>query len=241
MRLTEYYDKVILPGLLMAQDDVAADRLDVERQQKIAAAVAEVVNDLGEEDGPADAKAHAPEPSRTLMEKITGRAADAEGDADAGFAAVPDPELDAAWRAPGAVVCVGGRGPLDDAPATILAQLLQKRGFGATAASYALLGRAHVGELDLAGARMVWICSLDGFSATYHRFLLRRLRRKTSSARIVIPAWWRSAERGERNPPEDANAEAGVTNFTEALAFAVAQTTEQPRSEAEPARLAAAS
>ncbi len=237
MPLTEYYDKVVLPGLLMAQDDAAADRLDVERQRKIAAAVAEVVNDLGDEDGGTDAKSGAPEAPRTLMEKITGRAApDAD---DAGFAAVPDPELDSTWGAPGAVVCIGGRGPLDDAPAIILAQLLKKHGFGAAAASHEMLARARIGELELSRARMLWVCSLDGGSATYHRFLMRRLRRKTPAARIVIPAWWRGAERGDRDAPGDANAESRVTNFTEALAFAVSQTAQHPRAEVESTPLAA--
>ena len=61
--LGAYYDDVLLPGLLLAQDDVAAGRLDRERQERIAGAAAEVIENLSDHDDalPADGADDLPE------------------------------------------------------------------------------------------------------------------------------------------------------------------------------------
>ena len=46
MSISQYYDNVALPALLLAQDDAAQNRLDGKRQSEIRAAALEVVEDL---------------------------------------------------------------------------------------------------------------------------------------------------------------------------------------------------
>ncbi len=156
-----YYDDVLMPGLLLAQDDVAAGRLDHERQERIAASASEVVENLSEHDAapPAD-----------------GGALD---------------DVPEEWRRPGAVVCVGGRGPLDDAVAGALVQLLEKRGFGAASFPHGVLGKARIAGLPLDGARLVVLSCLDGGSAAHLRFALRRLHRRRPDVPLLVGAWWR--------------------------------------------------
>ena len=159
--LGAYYDEVLLPGLLLAQDDVAGGRLDHERQERIAGSVAEVVENLSDHDAapPAD-----------------GAGAD---------------EIPEDWRRPGAVACIGGRGPLDDAVAGALVQLLEKRGFGAAAHPHDLLGKARIAGLPIDDARLVVVSCLDGGNASYLRFALRRLRRRSPDVPLLVGAWWR--------------------------------------------------
>lgn len=187
--LVSYYDDVLLPGLLLAQDDVAAGRLDRERQERIAGSAAEVIENLSDhEDAP---------PS--------GGAGD----------------LPEAWRRPGAVVCVGARGPLDDAAAGALVQLLEKRGFGAVAASHDGIGKGRIAGLPIDDARLVVMSCLDGGSGAYLRFALRRLHRRRPDVPLLVGAWWRRTgiARAESDAAEGRDA---VASFDEAVARAVA-------------------
>ncbi len=207
MSLAGYYDGVLLPGLLLAQDDVAQGRLDVERQRRIAASAAEVVENLSE-------AAEAP-----------GR----KGKGQEGKGQEGKPPPPAAWSRPGAVRCVGARGPLDDAVAGALAQLLARRGYGAEAVPHDMLAKARIEGLDLGGAQLVVLSCLDGGSAAYLRFALRRLHRRDARVPILVGAWWRDAAAGREGAGDPGIAPAGddaahgrdaVSTLADAVAFA---------------------
>ena len=194
MSLADYYDQVLLPGLLLAEEDVGQGRLDLDRQARIAASTAEVVENLADH----------------------GDAPPADGAAEA---AARDGAPAAAWRRPGAVLCIGGRGPLDDAVATALAQFLGRHGFGAVAAPHDMLNKAKIGGLALDDAGLVILSCLDGSSAAYLRFALRRLERRKPGVPLLVGAWWR---RGAGDGPAGAEDEAAagrdaVSSFADAL------------------------
>jgi predicted PurR-regulated permease PerM len=184
MSLTDYYDDVILPGLLLAQADATAERLTVPRQLQIRDATEDVIEDLGEDDdstGPGRGRWH-----------FFGQA---QRNAEEGpRSSVDDPGITPGWRREGSIVCIGGRGPLDDCAALMLAQLLAKRGLGARSESYEMLSKAHIESLDLSRARLICLSCLDGSSAAYLRFALRRVRRRAPRAMILIGAWWLQAQ-----------------------------------------------
>ena len=229
--LTDYYDGVLLPALLMAAEDTGQGRLDLDRQRRIAASVAEVVENLSDQ---GDDPAGKGRPSAgSLMERI-GRAA---GRAPERTAPASDSPLPEAWRRPGAVVCIGGRGPLDDAAAGALAQVLAKHGFGATAASFEMLTRARIAELDLDAASLVCVSCLDGGSAAFLRFVLRRLHRRGTTSPVLIGAWWRQAgasartsgredRAAEQDAAEDRDA---VSTFAEAVTYTFRKVSEEPQ------------
>ena len=193
MTLPRYYDEVLLPGLLLAQEDVAQGRLDAGRQARIAASTGEVIENIGDHG-----------------------AAPAAGAAEGG-AAPPE-----AWRQAGSVLCIGGRGALDDAAAAALAQLLARRGFGAAAAPHDMLNKARISDLALDGARLVVLSCLDGSSPAYLRFALRRLDRRRPGIPVLVGAWWRRAgEDGVPGPsapvPEAAEGRDAVASLAEAV------------------------
>ncbi len=228
MTLPDYYDQVLVPGLLLAQEDVSQGRLDLDRQGRIGAAAAEVIENLSDQDGDA-----APESGASGLLERLGRVG---GDPDAEPAAEPQeapapvslpapPPLPVpdAWNRPGAVLCVGGRGPLDDAAAAALAQVMGKHGFGALAVGYEMLSKARIAELPVDDARLVCLSCLDGSSAAYLRFILRRLRRRSGRVPILCGAWWRQAGQGGANTagPDALAGQESVPTLAEAVAHAL--------------------
>ena len=108
-----------------------------------------------------------------------------------GRAAPPGPE----WQAEGAVVCIPGRGQLDDLAATMAVQVLQDAGFAAWRESNAVLGagRGELGRKEpgrLGNARLCCLSVLEqGSSASGIRYLLRRIQRQMPHAAVVVCLW----------------------------------------------------
>lgn len=95
-----------------------------------------------------------------------------------------------AWRAGGAVLCIAGRGPLDEAGSAMLAQLLVKRGIGARLVPHGDVARDRVGSLDLTGAVMICISYLEISGQPAHlRYLIRRLRARLPDAPVLVGLW----------------------------------------------------
>ena len=95
-----------------------------------------------------------------------------------------------AWRAPGAVLCIAGRGPLDDVAAAILAQLLGKHDLGARTVGFADVSRERIAALDLSGVLLVAVTYLEVAGHPPHlRMLLKRLRERMPGLPIVVGLW----------------------------------------------------
>lgn len=230
MTLSSYYDDVLLPGLLLAQDDVTQDRLDLDRQKRIAASATEVVENLSDQEPserePKDG------PAQTLMERLGRGRTDADHAPTAPASLEPDQSIVSNdWSRPAAVLCIGGRGPLDDAVSMMLAQILVRHGFGAEARSYEMLAKANIGRLPLDEVRLVCLSCLDGSSAAYLRFILRRLRRRNAAIPVLIGAWWRkSVAHGTGQDP--AAGHESVSTLAEAVGFAVRLASTTPETQA---------
>jgi DNA-binding NarL/FixJ family response regulator len=98
-------------------------------------------------------------------------------------------KLPAKWREK-PIQCVAGRGPLDEATAAILAQLLQKHGLGAEIVAHEAVSRNAIGEFRREGVPMVCVCYLDMSGHTSPlRFLLKRLRQRVGDARLLVALW----------------------------------------------------
>ncbi len=157
--LVEYYDRVALRGLALAQADLSRDALAFDRLEAVHAHVETVVSALGEGATP-------------------GTAA----------------ELPAAWRADGTVLCIPGRGQLDDLGARMAMQVLQAAGFGARCETNLILGarRDDTGGAAPAhaDARLVCLSVLEeGSSPSAIRYLLRRIARQMPQAAVVVCLW----------------------------------------------------
>ena len=120
-RLPEYLDAVALPAVVLAQADAAHGTLSPERRERMEQSVVELLEDVEEADEATAAKAA----SRAAAGKEAVPEAEGSDAAAARQSPVPAP-----WQAPGAVLCLPGRGSFDPLLATMVGQALTRRGFG---------------------------------------------------------------------------------------------------------------
>lgn len=156
--LVEYFDGVALPALRLAQADAVHGALSPERRDALQRSIELLIEDLEE--------AEDPQPNE---------AGEAPG-------TVP-----AAWHAPGAVLCLPGRGPFDALAAVMLGQALQRRGFG-----------VQIGGLSAGPGtppKLLCLCLIEGgSSAATARYLLRRARRRLPGTPALALAWGPEAD-----------------------------------------------
>jgi hypothetical protein len=149
-----YLDGVALPALRLAQADASRGALAEERMTTLRESVL------------------------TLLEDIDGGEEDAAA-TEGAARAVP-----AAWQAPGAVLCLGGRGAFDGLLAAMVAELLAWRGFGVQQGSAGLVTPPAVTP------RLTLLCLMEGgSSAAAARYLLRRTRRRLPGTTTLALVW----------------------------------------------------
>ena len=155
--LAEYYDEVAVRGLQLATADAARGVLTPAHLERIRVAIGEM---LGELDVPAESDKPPPE--------------DAPSDSGPRSAAP-------------VVLCIAGRGPLDDIAVEMLAQLLRNAALDPRVLPHAAVTRARIAALDPHEVTVVVLCYLDLSVAPAHlRFLLRRLRERVPGRPIVV-------------------------------------------------------
>jgi predicted PurR-regulated permease PerM len=198
--LSVYYDEVAIKGLALAQLDVNRGALDHAHRVGIKEAVEWVIDDLSDHD---DASALTPEKGTTEV---------------AALPSVLSPEeLAPGWRGT-AVLCVAGRGSLDEASAAMLAQLLEKRGIGARVVPSEEVSVANLFRLDVTGVQMACLSYLEPGSFANPRYLVRRLRRRLPQAKIVDGFWTLTAQESEeRNALAATRADCVVTSLRQAV------------------------
>ena len=184
--LSSYYDEVALKGLQLAAGDASRGVLPPERLEVVKDSVQSLVADLSGHDdadpSPGGSTKETDTPS--LAEKAVPKTPAPDGDAPAPDAVPPE------WRSERAVLCIAGRGPLDEAASAMLAQLLGKHGLGAAVVPHEAVARGKVSGLDVSGVAMVCISYLEISGSPAHlRYLLRRLRQRLPGAPVLVGLW----------------------------------------------------
>jgi predicted PurR-regulated permease PerM len=185
--LSSYYDDVVLAGLQLAANDASRGVLGGRQLERVRISIQALVQDLGSHDD------MEPVGAKTAEDPVAPREVEKEKSKKPPIDAVaPPPEtVPEDWRAQGAVLCIGGRGPLDEAAATMLAQLLQKHGLGSRVAPHEAVSRAAIMSLDVTGVRMVCISYLEISGSPAHlRYLLRRLRQRLPNGTPILVGLW---------------------------------------------------
>ena len=180
--LSSYYDEVALPGLNLAQADLARGALDRPQTERIKASVAEVVDDLSDQDD----RAPVSKPTRDVETVAALERLDQRG---AHLPVLQPKDLAPEWQTDGVVLCVAGRGALDEAVAMILAQLLEKHGLRARVESTEATATGSIFQLNTSGVMMVCVSYLDNSSPAHMRYTIRRLRRRVPHAKIMLGCW----------------------------------------------------
>ena len=189
--LSAYYDEVALKGLQLAANDAQRGVLSDNKLEKIKRSIRSLVRDLADHD---DVE---PAPAEKADAAVTNSKAEKEVEKPAPTTAqAPAPnDLAPGWQGATPVVCIAGRGPLDEAATTMLAQLLGKHGLGARVLPHEAVSRDQVDTLDVSGAAMICISYLElGGSPSHLHYLMRRLRRRTGNIPILVGIWPSEAE-----------------------------------------------
>src|SRR4029077_5653642 len=204
-----YYDEVAIRGLALAQHDVNRGALDHAHRVRIKEAIEWVIDDLSDHD---DVSVPTSEEGATEVAALPP--------------VLSSEELAPGWRET-AVLCVAGRGSLDEAAAAMLAQLLEKHGVGARVVPSEAVSVANVGRLDVTGVQMACLSYLEPGNFINPRYLVRRLRRRLPQATILAGFWTLTAQEAEeRDAPAATRADRVVTSLRLAVEHVVNAATE---------------
>jgi hypothetical protein len=194
--LVGFYGGVVLQALALGQTDVNRGVLDVEHRQAIRDTVEGLVTDLADHEdappAPPEEEAEPPAPALPVLTEDT---------------------VAPAWRQT-PVLCVAGRGPLDEAAGLLLAHLLERHGIGARVIPSEAASPANLFQLDTAGVQLVCASYLDARSLTNARYLVRRLRRRMPQAKVMAAFWTMTPEQAEHR---DALAATGADEIATSL------------------------
>lgn len=185
--LSTYYDEIVLKGLQLAANDAQGGSLNHEQLDRVRATIKQLIRGLETHE---DRQPPLPKPDKGAIEP----------DDDQEVASNPDPqrlslakgsELSERWANPSTVLCVAGRGPLDDAASAILMQLLAKHGMGGHVVNHDDVSRDKIEALDVTGVAIACISYLDISGNPAHlRYLMQRLRRRLPSGTPIAVGLW---------------------------------------------------
>ena len=90
----------------------------------------------------------------------------------------------------GTVLCVAGRGPLDEAACLMLAQVLAKRGLHVRAVPAGSVARGAIDGLDVSGVDVVVVSYLEAAgSMSGLRYLMRRIHQRAPGVHTIVGLW----------------------------------------------------
>jgi predicted PurR-regulated permease PerM len=184
--LSAYYDDIALRGLKLAAEDALRGGLNTPQLLSICDSVQELVDELDEYD---DAEPTGSQPAAQPLSPAGTEPPDDTAPEEGQAATL---ELATArGRSMGAILCVAGVSPLDEAASAMLAQLLAKRGLQARRlAGDRSSSRTAIAALEPEDIAVVFISALETSGSLGRlRLLIRRLRRRLPDAQIVIGLW----------------------------------------------------
>ena len=225
--LAAYIDDVALKGLQLAELDFERGNLDAGNLQSISTTIKEIMDNLADF-----------EPRRWFRKVKHAEKNEGSEQTEPGLASLstmdevdeePLPVLESGSFAPGweeenSVLCIGGRTPLDEAAATMLAALLKKHGLKALALDHEAISPAQIVSLEASNAKLVCLSFLGiGNSPAQVRYLVRRLRRIIPTGCMILVGHWAedAASAPIKTLEETAEADAYATSFHEAGEIAV--------------------
>jgi predicted PurR-regulated permease PerM len=224
--LADFYAQIAIPAMLLAEQDRARGVMTEDQKQRLAASAQSLVSNLKEialeeEEEEAEERENGELPQERADE-AKDKMSDTAGKVG-GEKAIAEIDLpDGSGRS---VLVVGGRGLLDDATASMLAQVLRVTGATATKAGHADLEPARLRQLKIDGVETVVVCFLNPDSLHHGRFLVRRLKRMRPQLRIGVVLW---SQPGETSAAPKAAARLGADFVAVSVAEAVAHALNQP-------------
>ena len=185
--LSSYYDDVALKGLQLAANDRERGVLSEAQMDQVKEAIKQLSTDLdkhGDVDEPSKDEATQDILPPSIAEQSVSAPTPVPGQAP------PEGDLPEPWQRPTAIMCLAGRGPLDEAASTLLAQLMRKHGLGAQVVRHEQASRGEIGGLDVTDVAMVCVSYLEISGNPSHlRYLLGRLRSRLPGRPLLVGLW----------------------------------------------------
>jgi predicted PurR-regulated permease PerM len=163
--LVDYYEEILIGALRLAWADSQRGRLDQQQTQRIRDTVSEVVEDL---------ETHKGSKSVLSTAEDEGPLAKLQQSEETGAGSL-SPQI---RRTEGVVLCIPGRGLLDEAVAMPLAQLLRREGLSAEAKEAETLSMSKLFALEIKDVALICLCYLEHATPAQLHYASRRLRRK---------------------------------------------------------------
>lgn len=199
--LEAFYQNTAIPTLVTIERDRAAGLLDDRRQQMVAKGMFTVIENLLDHED--------------VDVVPAGGAAVEIGAASKELTEPADVRPESGERA---VLCLGGRGSLDDVASAILVQLLGRRGIGAQCLTSDDTLPEKLARLDLAGVRIVFVSYMNDDSITHAKYLIRRLRRRSPAMKVMVGFWSMTSDQlAQRKVLEKIRADLVTVSLSEAL------------------------
>jgi predicted PurR-regulated permease PerM len=179
MSLTSYYDDIALKGLELAAVDLVRGSLGHSQVERIKDVVTILVAELESYNNASSG------PNRASIEDNGVKQDPHKPFSQKGMESVQPTSLGGK-----PIRCVAARGLLDEAAATMLAQILVKHGLSAEVVPAESVSRAGISAFASENVAVICVCYMDSGGSTSHlRFLLRRLRQRVPNARLVVALW----------------------------------------------------
>jgi predicted PurR-regulated permease PerM len=231
--LASYLDTVALAGLKFAEHDASRGALDEAQSERVAATVKEMLENLDEFEPHRWFGKLRRKPDNGKNGKETKEAKEDEGGLASLEAAIEEdeashmverPDLAPGWVVDEPILSIGGRSPLDEASAAILAELLQKRGLATKALPAEAISAGHIASLANTEAKLVCLSYLGlGAGPALIRYVVRRLRRILPQGTLILVCYWN--EEGNKAATkamlETAEADAYAITLPEAVELCV--------------------
>ncbi|MBY5914859.1 AI-2E family transporter [Rhizobium leguminosarum] len=219
--LEDYYGKVAIPALLLAEKDRRRGVLTAEQMEQVFGTAITLVSNLAEI---AEEEEQEEEEEEEQKETEAAGRPSPPKEGNGAESELPDGRGKT-------VFCVGGRGPLDDASAAMLAQILQVQGAEVVAARHSDIPNRRAMSLVPKQSNAIVVCFLNEDSARHATILVRRFKRIYPAIRVGAVLWVENQE--ERQPPALGEADFVATTLTSAAREALA---DAPPSLVTPAR-----
>ncbi|MBB3978236.1 putative PurR-regulated permease PerM [Rhizobium azooxidifex] len=185
--LVDYYATVAIPALALAEHDRARGVMSETQRLRVAESGMTLVANM---DDIALEEAQEDDGEDALVEPdVTKEAVTETGEGQR-------------------ILCLGGRGELDDVTAAMLAQVLRVEGAHATAENHRLMEPARIRQIPVGDFDTIVICYLNQDSLKHARFAVRRLKRINAALRVGVALWKPGEE--EEEPDLKAAVEAGA-------------------------------
>ncbi|GAK71772.1 hypothetical protein RRU01S_20_00330 [Agrobacterium rubi TR3 = NBRC 13261] len=199
--LVDYYDKVGLPALLLGEMD---------RQRGVMS----------------DAQiALFSSSSIMLVENLSDIADEEENEEeDAETSATGEDVGDLPDGAGQTILCLGGRGAIDDAVSAMLSQIIDIQGAEVSSSSYSAMTGQSSQKLELDGVDTVVVSFLNGNSKSHARQIIRRLKRAKPSMRVGILMPTANGQNFAQIDASDISADFIATTLNEAAKLALTKT-----------------